>query len=246
MKSLTKKLITNTIFAGLIGLGSPAYTQDQNLEKKENLEQINPFSNKDLYKFYYNIEKRIEGKTWTPLDVPTEYYGDIYARICNCSEESGRGDIFIRYSDLNNDGFYEQVWLDILVNNTSLEVIETFRFYPENKEMDYTLEFKRLDPSRELIKSKRIIKKEYERITPREAQHIEGDFIERVNKILKAQNDFSRFNTAPLDELLREEKIQWKVEWKEEKQRFVKTGFPIYESLTDEEIKKIEEVLSGN
>jgi len=116
-------------------------------------------------------------------------------------------------------------------------------FHTNEKQIDYTLEIYK-NCEKTLEDCENIISKKYERISIEEAHSIGEDFVNRINKIVTSQNDFNRFNTEPIDKLLREEANTWKTKYIDGKYKLVNFGFPIYKYLSEEEISKIEEAIS--
>ena len=205
--------------------------------------QENSYFN-EKYKSYFDITMFSSTKTKykNPL-VPSEFYNYIDSWLSDVPKEKRIGFVWINYFDTDNDKFYDYITIQ---NSTikNIMTLEKFAFYSNTKEIDYILEiYKRCEKSP--IECENIIIKKYEKITPEEANLIGNDFVNRINKIVNSQKEFNRFNTQPIDNLLREEANQWKTKEMDGKYKFDNFGFPIYKYLSEEEINKIEKSISN-
>jgi len=258
MKNITK-LVTGLTFLGLVGLGTPNYIQAQTYIKtqknylkaqnqtKEQTQETNPWFDKK-YKMYFEIEKAEDmgGTSFTSPLVPTKFYKELRAWLTSFPKEYKSGDIWLYYNDLNDDGFYEYIYN--VKYEGPITIIEKFRFYSKTEKIeekiDYTLDFREFETGFPADEQKQILEKKYKEITQKEAYDIGEDFVKRAMDLLNVQDEFSRFNPDPLDSLIREEKYQWEVGWKEGKKKFTRTGFPIYKHFSEQEIKKLEDFLN--
>jgi len=233
MKKLTR-LISGIAFA--VSLNCPfqkIYGQNQ-IEKKEtaNIEQTqNTEANQKLFpnfNFYFEIKEE-EKYIGHP-----KFYNNATARLSISPKEKNFGSLWFRFGDTNNDGSYDYTIIqNNFVGNIGIE--ESFKFYLDKKELDYTLRFQNMC-GKPINECEIILEKYYSRITMAEAQAMGEDFTDRVKKIYNIQNNFDRFLPNYLETLVREEAGRWQYTSGD---HFIKTGFPINKYFTKEEIDKI-------
>jgi len=239
MKNITKLLITGAV-AGLIGLGSPNYVQAQN-QTQEQTQKNNPWFDKK-YKTYIEDFGLPTSKYWTHAFISENIYGKVIKTwLCDCPKEQNQGNIFIHYMDTNDDGFFNSMLIQNVENK--LTMLENFKFYPATKKIDYTLDFRKREGGKTPDKCEQVLEKSYDGITLQEAHSIGENFVKRANRLISAQKRYNRFNTSPLDSLVREEKWEWGIKYKEGKYEFARTGFPIYKHFSEQEIKTLEDAL---
>ena len=247
MKTL-KKLLLGIGLAGIMGFSNlkssysqtkPEINQNQDSAK---IEKYNPWLD-EKYHFKFESIDALEYGSKSNLISSFLIFPEEDYKYCK---------VYLTYTDANLDGFYEKCEILNSIRNFSpshpskgIKVLEDFTFL-ENEKLDYILSIWK-ENDYEL--GNKIITKEYKKITLKEARDIDENFVKRVNEFAKTQEKFSRFNTEPLDYLIREEANRWTIERQNYKNafweiKFTKTGFPIYKYFTKEEISKIEMALN--
>ena len=235
MKNIAKLATIGLVSLG-IGLGSPNYVKAQN-QTKEQTQETNPWFD-EKYKTHIK-DWGLPTNYWTNAFISERVYGKVmYSWLSFSPKEQNQGNIFIYFFDTNNDGFFNSILLQNAEN--SLTIIENFKFYLATGKIDYTLDFRKNESGKSSDKCEQVLEKSYKGITLKEAHSIGENFVKRANRLISTQKRYNRFNTAPLDSLVRQEKFEWDIKLQE----FTKTGFPIYEHFSEQEIKKLEDILN--
>jgi len=238
MKNIAKLATIGLVSLG-IGLSSPNYSKAQN-QNQEQTQETNPWFD-EKYKTYIK-DWGLPTNSWTWPFISERVYGKVIrAWLCDCPKEQNQGNIFIHYMDTNDDEFFNSIFIQNV--ESPLTTIEIFKFYLATGKIDYTLDFRKHEVSKSPDKCEQVLEKSYKGITLKEAHSIGENFVKRANRLISTQKRYNRFNTAPLDSLVREEKWEWGIKYKEGKYEFARTGFPIYKHFSEQEIKTLEDAL---
>ena len=226
MKNLLKKIAIATLMSGAIAVSNPAYSQISETQKQETTKEQKLLPDLNFY-FETGDYKKYS-------DTP-EFKKNIQAWLCDCPKEDGKGYIFFRYGDTDDDGFYDYVnifnYYDKLIKSE-----EKFSFDFDTKKIDYALE---IYENCHGTNCDRIIRKDYNEINQEEAKSLGEGFYERIKEFTETQKEFSRFNSDPLENLVRKEAYH-ALGINAYGNLVGNSRIPIEKLLSEEEIKKVE------
>ena len=227
MKSL-KNLIKTALVAGAVSLANVFYTPNKSFSQDASQMQT---SEKKLFpnlNFYFETEGYAN----------YNYSGSkkhVMAWLSKAPKEDKRGMIWFYYGDTDDDGVYDYV--SVQNNSSQIKSQEKFSFNFDTKKIDYVLEV--YDPCQESINNcDKIISKSYNNINQKEAEQLGDGFFERIKEFATVQEEFSRFNSGQLEDLVRKEaSYTLKID---NGKLAGNSRIPIEKFLSKEEIKKVE------
>lgn len=246
----------------LIGLGSPSYVNAQtdssiysniDIKKYEDIKEAAKkfWSNSKYHLSYENTKGPVSREVLNQFNIkdflmPDNLYDFSMVALGQSEEKFGVPiETVMFFGDGDNDGTLDYILMQSNVN--PLSIIEQFRIDYDKKEIDYVLDFRVLDASQEkgFGQQEEIAEKVYYNITQKEAQQIGGIFQKRAAKLVEATNNFGRFTLKPFDKFIRRECSSWQTALEEGKKGafLISEGFPFEEYFSDEQVKKINEVL---